>query len=147
MQDFIDDGYEETVGINAVAGLHNAMEFTRRPFAGDEGTEAFRRIQIGPTKLKLGAKNPTAKQRSKMEKEAEPGEVKSRLFEVILERVSTWGYDRELSAENLNKLPGRLFERFHNVVFGYDAPDYRMVDGVKVDADDVEDAELEDAKN
>lgn len=146
MDAFIDDGYTETVGIEAVDGLHPGMEFTRRPFAGEEGTEVFRRIQMGPTQLKLGAKRPTAKQAATIEKEQQPQAVKERLLEVILERVSSWNFDRPLEAESLNKLRSQLFTKLHNVVFGYEAPDYiQSGQGERLAA--LEDQAEEDAKN
>lgn len=127
MDAFIDDGYTEVVGIEAVDGLHPAMEFTRRPFVGDEVQEAFRKVQLGPTALH---RDPKKRKPEKIKKEQTPEGVRDRLFELLLSRTENWTFPDtsataiELDASKLRRMNGKLFERFHNVVLGYDQPDY-----------------------
>ncbi len=149
MDDFIDDGYTETVGIDPVPSVHGGMEFTYRPFAGPALSDALRLLYTGPTAIERpGARPNAAKEKKRLEKIAEeqsPEGRKKILFAMLMERVSTWSKDRPLSAESLNSLRPALFARFQGIVFGDDIPDYRMVDSVRVEAtdDDVEN----DAKN
>lgn len=144
MDAFIDDGYTEVVGIEAVDGLHPAMEFTRRPFAGDEVQEEFRKVQLGPTALH---RDPKKRKADKIKKEQTPDGVRSRLFELLLSRTSDWTFPDssptpiELTGEKLRRMNGKLFERFHNIVLGYDQPDYVLDDeGNKIESDPEGDA-------
>ena len=89
MDAFIDDGYTEVVGIEAVDGLHPAMEFTRRPFAGDEVQEEFRKVQLGPTALH---RDPKKRKADKIKKEQSPEGIRSRLFDLLLSRASDWSF-------------------------------------------------------
>lgn len=143
MDAFIDDGYTEVVGIEAVDGLHPAMEFTRRPFAGDEAQEAFRLVQLGPTALH---RDPKKRKPEKIKKEQTPDGVRSRLFDLLLSRASDWSFPEsgaapDMTPENLRRMNGKLFERFHNVVLGYDQPDYVLdAEGNRIEADPEGDA-------
>lgn len=127
MDAFIDDGYTEVVGIEAVDGLHPAMEFTRRPFVGDEVQEEFRKVQLGPTALH---RDPKKRKPEKIRKEQSQDGIRSRLFELLLSRTSDWTFPEtsaqpiELDAKKLSRMNGKLFEKFHNIVLGYDLPDY-----------------------
>lgn len=127
MDAFIDDGYTEVVGIEAVDGLHPAMEFTRRPFVGDEVQEEFRKVQLGPTALH---RDPKKRKPEKIRKEQSQDGIRSRLFELLLSRTSDWSFPESsgeappMTAENLRRMNGKLFEKFHNIVLGYDLPDY-----------------------
>lgn len=131
MDAFIDDGYTEVVGIEAVDGLHPAMEFTRRPFTGDEVQEAFKRVQLGPTALHL---DPKKRKPEKIRKEQSEDGKRARLFDLLLSRTSDWtfpgssGEAPPMTAENLRRMNGKLFERFSNIVLGYDSPDYVLDD-------------------
>lgn len=139
MDAFIDDGYTEVVGIEAVDGLHPAMEFTRRPFAGDEVQEEFRKVQLGPTALH---RDPKRRKPEKIRKEQTPEGVRSRLFDLLLSRTEGWTFPEtsadpiELDAAKLRRMNGKLFERFHNIVMGYEQPDYVLDDeGNRKDSD------------
>lgn len=135
--------------IDAVDGLHPEMEFTYRPFAGDDAAEAFRKIVMGPTALKrVGGHHNAQKEKKRQEKiaaEQDPKEVKARLFGLLVERVDNWSLDRPLLPENINRLHPKLFARFKDVVLGDDIPDWKVIDGERVAA--TEDDALADAKN
>lgn len=144
MDAFIADGYTEVVGIEAVDGLHPAMEFTRRPFVGDEVQEVFKKIQLGPSALHA---DPKKRKPDKIRKEQSEEGKRNRLFETILSRTSDWTFPDtsptpiELDAEKLRRMNGKLFERFHNIVFGYDQPDYVLGDeGNRIESDPEGDA-------
>lgn len=138
MQAFIDDGYTETVGIEAVDGLYPAMEFTYRPFVNEESLEAWRAIAIGPTAVAPGHRPKTPKQKKDLEKkiadEQTPESIKQRLFDLLVKRVSAWGFptiadpleEIELSADKLNRMRPKLFERLKDIVFGDGLADYRL---------------------
>ena len=117
-QAFIDDGYSETVGINPVDGLHPAMEFRYRPFAGNEGVEAYRKVIVEPNRDKR--------------KKAKATSQEQRLFKTICDRLEWWSFDelygRKINNENLKKLNGPLFEKLYQIVFGMAAPDYIVGD-------------------
>lgn len=131
MDAFIDDGYQKTVGFNAVDGLHPAMEFTYRPFAGNDGSRAYRKI------LSLSQR--------------EPAKSEERLLKTLADRVGAWNLDKPVSKANFKRLVGPLFEKLHYVVFGQMPPDYELLaDGEKRifgDADDEFDADEDDVKN
>lgn len=144
MDAFIADGYTEVVGIEAVDGLHPAMEFTRRPFAGDEVQEEFRKVQLGLTALH---RDPKKRKADKIKKEQSPEGIRSRLFDLLLSRASDWSFPDstgptpEMTPENLRRMNGKLFEKFHNVILGYDQPDYVLDDeGNRIEADPEGDA-------
>jgi hypothetical protein len=119
---FIDDGYTEVVGIEAVDGLHPAMEFTRRPFVGMEGTAAYRKIfTAGPKQ-------------------------EDRLLKALVERIKAWNVDRPVSRQSLKKMRAPLFEKVYMIVFGQMAPDY-IVDENGEKKEPAEEDEEDDAGN
>lgn len=144
MDAFIDDGYTETVGIEAVDGLHPSMEFTYRPFAGNEVAETFRRIQLGPTAMH---RDPRKRKPEKIRKEQTEEAIEERLLDVIIARVDSWSFTgRPIDRANLRRMKGKLFEKFHNIIFAFDTPDYRVGDdGDKEEA--AEDQAEQDAGN
>jgi hypothetical protein len=106
--------------------------------------EEFRKVQLGPTALH---RDPKKRKPDKIRKEQTPESIRGRLFDLILSRTSDWTFPDtsptpiELDAEKLRRMNGKLFERFHNIVFGYDQPDYVLDDeGNRIEADPEGDA-------
>lgn len=120
MQAFIDDGYTRTVGFKEVPNVRPALEFTYRPFAGDERNAIKGRLLTGDSNAGEDFKKEMAT------------------------RISRWNLDRDVTVENLNKLNASLFESMANVLLGFQAPDYETEsDGLKSDQP-LADADQED---
>lgn len=125
------DGYDRTVGIREVAGLHPAVEWTYRPLAGPEAAEAYLEF--------LTAKNKS--------------EAK---VAFLAGKISEWRFPDSEDAspefskptpELLLKLNAAAYSKIEQVILGTGVPDYELRDAAEVEGQSDEEQAVADAKN
>lgn len=131
MRAFIDDGYTRTVGIREIDGLMPAVEWTYRPLAGPEQSDAY-------TTILMSADKTAAK------------------IDLLLDRISQWRFPSSEDASGdwgqpeaslLKRLNASAFAKIEQTVLGTGAPDYEIVDAAEAPALSDVDQSGPDAKN
>lgn len=125
------DGYDRTVGIREAVGLHPAVEWTYRPLAGPEASDAYLEF--------LTAKD---KGRAKVE--------------FIAGRIDAWRFPDSEDAspefhkptpEDLLRLNASAYSKIEQTIMGTGIPDYEVRDAETVDGTSDDDQAVIDAKN
>lgn len=112
----IPDGYERTVGIDGMEGVHPPLEFTYRAFRG----------------LEQGKWIGIVFQRSE--------ETDPQVFEMLAERISKWSINNPISPDTMANMEGSLMNKLIYIVMGRASADYEKVEGEKT-ADPLSDSE------
>ncbi len=125
------DGYNRTVGIREVAGLHPAVEWTYRPLAGPEASNAYLAF--------LKAEN-----------------MDQAKVEFLAARIESWRFPDSEDAspefhkpapEDLLRLNASAYSKLEQTIMGTGVPDYELRDAATVEGQSDEEQAVADAKN
>ena len=105
---FLPDGYNRTVIIDGVRGIHPPIELTYRMSRGLEDTEEIGFMYLGT------------------------GEATEGAYKALARRILKWDQPERVTPENIKRMNGPLLTKVINVVCGRKSPDRERIDQEEV---------------